>query len=124
MYATLARELSKATHLTVPARHPKEEFIASSIQFTLDFTTAQIERFLEECKRRGLYVKWFGTPAPVAFTSNYEHWQYLDQKPDLPNSKAVLDQLFDLRTPVSLTDEDCLLIGRIVATACALAAEA
>ena len=36
---------------------------------------------------------------------------------------AVLNQLFDLRTPVSLTDEDCVLIGRIVATACALAAE-
>jgi hypothetical protein len=35
---------------------------------------------------------------------------------------AVLNQLFDLRTPVSLTDEDCVLIGRIVATACELAA--
>ena len=40
----------------------------------------------------------------------------------IPNSKAVLDQLFDLRTPLSLTDDDCVLIGRIVAEACALAA--
>ena len=123
MYGTLARELGKAPHLTVPDRHPKEEFIASSIQFTLDFTPVQIERFLNECTLRGLYIKWFGTPAPVAFTSNYEHWRYLEQKPDLLHSKAVLNQLFDLRTPVSLTDEDCVLIGRIVATACALAAE-
>jgi len=122
VYATLARELGKAPHLTVPGRHPKEEFIASSIQFTLDFTPVQIERFLKECTLRGLYIKWFGTPAPVAFTSNYEHWRYLEQKPDLPHSMAVLNQLFDLRTPVSLTDEDCVLIGRIVATACALAA--
>lgn len=122
VYATLARELGKAAHLTVPTRHPKEEFIASSIQFTLDFTPTQIERFLKECSLRGLYIKWFGTPAPVAFTSNYEHWRYLEHKPDLPYSKAVLNQLFDLRTPVSLTDEDCVLIGRIVATACALAA--
>jgi hypothetical protein len=82
----------------------------------------QIERFLKECTLRGLYIKWFGTPAPVAFTSNYEHWRYLEQKPDLPHSMAVLNQLFDLRTPVSLTDEDCVLIGRIVATACELAA--
>ena len=59
---------------------------------------------------------------PVAFTSNYEHWHYIHQKPDLRKSKAVLNQLFDLRTPVSLTDEDCVLIGRIVAIACALAA--
>jgi hypothetical protein len=122
VYATLARELGKAPHLTVPARDPKEEFIASSIQFTLDFMPAQIERFLTECTLRGLYIKWFGAPAPVAFTSNYEHWRYLGHKPDLPSSKAVLDQLFDLRTPVSLTDEDCVLIGRIVATASALAA--
>jgi dTDP-4-amino-4,6-dideoxygalactose transaminase len=123
VYATLERELSKATHLTVPARDPREDFIASSIQFTLDFTPAQIERFLKECTLRGLYIKWFGTPAPVAFTSNYEHWQYLDRKPDLPNSKAVLNQLFDLRTPISLTEDDCVLIGRIVSTACALAVQ-
>jgi dTDP-4-amino-4,6-dideoxygalactose transaminase len=122
VHATLARELGKVAHLTVPARDPKEEFIASSIQFTLDFRPAQIERFLAECTLRGLYIKWFGTPAPVAFTSNYEHWRYLSHQPDLPNSKAVLDQLLDLRTPVSLTDEDCVTIGRIVATACALAA--
>ena len=123
VYATLARELGKAAHLTVPPRHPREDFIASSIQFTLDFTPAQIERFLKECTLRGLYIKWFGTPTPVAFTSNYEHWHYIKRKPELPGSKAVLNQLFDLRTPVSLTDDDCVLIGRIVATACALAAE-
>lgn len=122
VYAMLARELGKAAHLTVPPRHEKEEFIASSIQFTLDFTPAQIEHFLKECTLRGLHIKWFGTPAPVAFTSNYEHWHYIKQKPDLHKSKAVLTQLFDLRTPVSLTDDDCVLIGRIVATACALAA--
>jgi dTDP-4-amino-4,6-dideoxygalactose transaminase len=122
VYATLARELGKAPHLTVPPRHPKEDFIASSIQFTLDLTPVQIERFLKECTRRGLYIKWFGTPAPVAFTSNYEHWRYLHQPPDVPNAKTVLDRLFDLRTPVSLTDDDCVLIGRIVTTACTLAA--
>ena len=122
IYATLERELGKATCLTVPPRKPQEEFVASSIQFTLDLNPAQIERFMKECSARGLYIKWFGTPAPVAFTSNYEHWQYMKEKPEIPNSKAVLDQLFDLRTPLSLTDDDCVLIGRIVAEACALAA--
>jgi dTDP-4-amino-4,6-dideoxygalactose transaminase len=121
IYATLERELGKATCLTVPPRKPQEEFVASSIQFTLDLNPAQIERFMKECSARGLYIKWFGTPAPVAFTSNYEHWQYMKEKPEIPNSKAVLDQLFDLRTPLSLTDDDCVLIGRIVAAACALA---
>ena len=35
---------------------------------------------------------------------------------------AVLNQLLDLRTPISLTDDDCVLIGRIVAAASLIAA--
>ena len=121
VYATLERELSKAAHVSVPARDAREEFVASSIQFTLNMKPHQIERFLKECDLRGLYIKWFGTPAPIAFTSNYEHWHYLASRPDIPHSKAVLDQLLDLRTPISLTDEDCVLIGKIVSAASLLA---
>jgi dTDP-4-amino-4,6-dideoxygalactose transaminase len=117
IYATLERELTKTENLSIPARDAKEEFIASSIQFTLNLKPNQIEHFLKECSLRGLYIKWFGTPAPVAFTSNYQHWHYLASKPDIPHSKAVLDQLLDLRTPLSLTDDDCVLIGKIVSAA-------
>jgi dTDP-4-amino-4,6-dideoxygalactose transaminase len=121
IYATLERELTKAELVSIPARDAKEEFIASSIQFTLNLKPLQMEHFLKECSSRGLYIKWFGTPEPVAFTSNYEHWHYLASKPDIPRSKVVLDQLMDLRTPMSLTDEDCILIGKIVSTASLLA---
>jgi dTDP-4-amino-4,6-dideoxygalactose transaminase len=121
IYATLARELAKSGHVSVPARQPKEEFIASSIQFTLHLSPPQIERFLKECDLRGLYIKWFGAPEPVAFTSNYEHWRYLTNTPDVPQSMNVLNQLLDLRTPLSLTDDDCILIGKIVAAASMIA---
>lgn len=121
IYATLQRELTKAEHVSIPARDAKEEFVASSIQFTLNLKPHQIDHFLKACTARGLYIKWFGSPAPVAFTSNYEHWHYLASKPDIPHSKAVLDQLLDLRTPLSLTEDDCVLIGKIVATASLLA---
>ena len=124
VYSTLERELCKARHVSIPARDAKEEFIASSIQFTLDLQPHQIQRFLQECNLRGLYVKWFGTPGPIAFTSNYAHWHYLRQKPDIPNSMGVLNQLLDLRTPLSLTDDDCALIGKIVAVASDIAAAA
>ena len=117
IYSTLERELTKAELVSIPARNAKEEFIASSIQFTLNLKPLQMDHFLKACSSRGLYIKWFGTPAPIAFTSNYEHWHYLASKPDIPRSKAVLDQLMDLRTPLSLTDEDCILIGKIVAAA-------
>ena len=122
IYRTLERELTKAAHVSVPQRDTKEEFIASSIQFTLDLTPKQIDSFLKECDLRGLYIKWFGTPTPVAFTSNYAHWHYLTNKPDVPKSMDVLNQLLDLRTPLSLTDDDCVLIGRVVAVASLAAA--
>ena len=122
IYATLERELTKTECISIPRRNAKEEFVASSIQFTLNLKPHQIEMFLKECNLRGLYIKWFGTPNPIAFTSNYEHWHYLSSKPDIPHSKAVLNQLMDLRTPLSLTDEDCVLIGKIVAVASLLAA--
>ena len=122
IYATLERELTKTECISIPPRNAKEEFVASSIQFTLNLKPHQIEMFLKECNSRGLYIKWFGTPNPIAFTSNYEHWHYLSSKPDIPHSKAVLNQLMDLRTPLSLTDEDCVLIGKIVAVASLLAA--
>jgi dTDP-4-amino-4,6-dideoxygalactose transaminase len=122
IYATLERDLTKAEHVSIPARDPREEFIASSIQFTLNLKPHQIEQFLKQCGLRGLYIKWFGTPSPVAFTSNYEHWHYLACKPEIPNSKAVLDQLLDLRTPLSLSDEDCVLIGKIVLVSTQIAA--
>ena len=122
IYSKLQHELTKAADVSVPARDAREEFVASSIQFTLDLKPAQIARFLKECSMRGLYIKWFGTPSPVAFTSNYGHWHYLTGKPDVPKSMGVLNQLLDLRTPLSLTDDDCVLIGRIVAAAAVIAA--
>jgi dTDP-4-amino-4,6-dideoxygalactose transaminase len=123
IYAMLERELSKAAHVTLPLRGAKEEYIASSIQFTLNLMRPQIERFLKECDARGLYIKWFGSTAPVAFTSNYEHWHYLDKKPNIPKSMGVLNQLMDLRTPLSLTEDDCILIGKIVTAASQIASE-
>lgn len=123
VYATLERELRKVPGVSVPSRDAREDFIASSIQFSLDLEPQQIERFLTECQLRGLYVKWFGTPKPVAFTSNYEHWHYMAKdRLDIPRAMSVLRQLLDLRTPLSLTDDDCILIGKIVSTAAAIAA--
>ena len=124
IYATLERELVKAPHVTIPVRHADEAFVASSIQFTLHLAPHQIERFLQECTSCGLYIKWFGAPSPVAFTSNYEHWHYLSEKPAVQKAMDVMRQLLDLRTPLSLTDEDCGLIGKIVMSASTIAASA
>ena len=124
IYAMLEAQLCKAPGVSVPKRHPKEEFVASSIQFSLALEPDQIKRFLQECELRGLYIKWFGGQEPKAFTSNYAHWHYITEKPVLTKSMAVMSQLLDLRTPLSLTPQDCELIGQIVAAAAAIAAMA
>ncbi|MEO6320078.1 MAG: DegT/DnrJ/EryC1/StrS aminotransferase family protein [Polaromonas sp.] len=122
VYAMLEAQLRKAPGVSIPERHPKEEFVASSIQFSLALEPPRIERFVQECELRGLYIKWFGGQEPKAFTSNYEHWHYITEKPVLPQSMAVMRQLLDLRTPLSLTAQDCELIGQIVVAAASLAA--
>ncbi len=123
IYAMLETQLQKVPGISVPQRPPQEEFIASSIQFSLAMESAQIWVFLQECELRGLYIKWFGGQEPKAFTSNYAHWHYITEKPVLTHSMAVMKQLLDLRTPLSLTEADCELIGQIVVAAAAIAAQ-
>ena len=61
-------------------------------------------------------------PTPVALTSTQAHWHYLTSKPDAPKSMDVLNRMLDLPTPLSPTDDNCVLIGRIVAAVSLLAA--
>ena len=56
-------------------------------------------------------------PTPVAFTSTHARWHYLTSKPDVPKSMDVLNRMLDLPTPLSPTDDNCVLIGRIVVAA-------
>lgn len=122
IYDDLAHAFEGAPHLSLPVRDAREDFVPSSTQFTLDLTPPQIERFIAECAARGLYIKWFGLRVPSAFTSHFGHWHYLPEQAPMPQSQGVLRQLLDLRTPLSLTPDDCRLIGQIVQVAAATAA--
>lgn len=123
IYDDLANAFAAASHVSLPLRDAREDFVPSSIQFSLDLSPAQIEHFLTECASRGLYIKWFGLRVPTAFTSHFGHWHYLPEQSPMPQSQGVLCQLLDLRTPLSLTPEDCSLIGKIVKVAATAAAE-
>lgn len=122
IYDDLARAFASAPHVSLPKRDAREDFVPSSIQFSLDLSPVQIEHFVDGCAARGLYIKWFGLSVPTAFTSHYGHWHYLAEQASMPQSQAVLRQLLDLRTPLSLTLEDCRLIGQIVQAAAISAA--
>jgi dTDP-4-amino-4,6-dideoxygalactose transaminase len=117
LYRRLEHELAGLPQISVPARSEKEEFVASSIQFTLDLDAERTERFLAACDARGLHIKWFGRTEPQGFTSNYTHWRYVRDAQYVPASLPLMAGLCDMRIPLSLTEADCILIGRIVRAA-------
>ena len=114
-YAWLAGALEGVPHLRLPHRPPQENFVASSLQFSLiGLTKPQIAQVLAACAERGLHIKWFGADEPVGFTSVWAHWRYFGEAQSLPQAERVLGGLCDLRLPLTLSQADCTAIGAVV----------
>lgn len=113
-YEAVAEELRNVPGIRLPHRPPEEQFVASSIQFLVpDFDPAAVQDFLARCLERNVEIKWFGAAEPFAFTSRYESWRYAGEQ-RLPKTDRVLDQLCDMRLPLTFSLEDCSLIGSII----------
>ncbi len=119
-YQWLAQAMSDINHLHVPLRDAREQFVASSLQFSvLGLPREQTARFITGCAQRGLHVKWFGAEAPAGFTSTFAHWQFIGQAQHLPQAGRVLGGLCDLRLPLSLNQGDCQRIAETLRSAMA-----
>jgi dTDP-4-amino-4,6-dideoxygalactose transaminase len=111
-YAWLVAALAGTPHLRLPHRPADEQFVASSIQFSLvGLSREQIKRFVGAAAERGVHVKWFGADAPLGFTSVWTHWRYFGQPQTLPNAERVLGGLCDMRLPLTLSQADCAAIA-------------
>jgi dTDP-4-amino-4,6-dideoxygalactose transaminase len=111
----ISARLAHSQNVRLPTRSPHERYSATSVQFSLQGLTAnEITEVLGKCKARGLPIKWFGAAEQIGFTSAPRHWRYAGQQSALATTHAVLAGLCDIRTPVSLTDEECDLVGDIV----------
>jgi dTDP-4-amino-4,6-dideoxygalactose transaminase len=122
-YAWMVAMLSGVPHLRLPRRPADEQFVASSLQFSLvGLSRVQIERVLSACAERGLHIKWFGAAEAVGFTSVWTHWRYFGDAQTLPNAERVLAGLCDLRLPLTLSQADCRAIAGVVRDAVASAA--
>jgi len=116
-YAQLEERLVETPNIQLPHRPEEEEYVASSIQFSVhDFTAEQMERFQAYCKERGVLLKWFGHADAVGFTSAHRHWEYVAPT-DMAQTDRHLHGLFDMRIPLNLTDEDIELIAAIIGDA-------
>jgi len=113
-YRAVEEELSNVPGLRLPQRPAEEAFVGSSIQFQLaDFDAPAIIDTLKRCKARGVELKWFGAPEPVAYTSRHQTWRYVAPQA-LPATDRILEHLLDMRLPLTFSVADCRLIGTII----------
>ncbi len=114
-YNILAAGFSRIQNVRVPVRSPEEEYVMSSVQFSVKgLSVAEMETFLEKCASRGVFIKWFGRKEPQGFTSIHEHWQYVDERQILPQSTRILNEVCDIRIPLALPLESCETIVAVV----------
>lgn len=114
-YHVLVNTLEKCQKITIPERAKEEQFVASSIQFSLlDANPETVQKVVADCQERGVMLKWFGCDDPIAYTSRYDSWQYIKNMPELPNTQLVLSTLLDMRIPLTFSLEDCELIAEII----------
>ena len=107
--------IARSQHVRLPPRSPKERYGATSVQFSLlGFDDAEITAVLDRCAARGLPIKWFGAGRQRGFTSAPRHWRYAGEQGPMAQTHAILAGLCDIRTPLSLTDEDCDLVADIL----------
>ena len=113
-YRAIESILRSAPGVRLPERPEQEAYVGSSLQFRVSgLGETGIRELVKTCNARGVELKWFGDPEPVAFTSRYDSWRYLEQQ-SLPVTDRVLASLLDMRIPLTFSVEDCRLIGRII----------
>lgn len=113
-YGALEDGLRDTAGLTLVERPEAETIVGSSIQFLLlDWPAVAVRDVLARCAARGVELKWFGAPEPVAFTSKYDSWRYAPSAP-MPDSDRVLASIVDMRVPLTFSLDDCALIARII----------
>jgi dTDP-4-amino-4,6-dideoxygalactose transaminase len=112
----LAAGLSQVAGIGLPTRPQAEAYVQSSLQFAvhgLDETA--FRRFMEGCRSRGVFLKWFGNREATGYTSLSGQWQFLKAPHTPPRTNAILDRLCDMRIPLSLSVTDCTSITTIIA---------
>lgn len=119
----LAAHLGRIAGLTLPTRPQAEAYVQSSIQFMLlGLDEPAFRSFLNACRRRGVFLKWFGNREATGYTSLSEHWRYMPSAHTPPRTDTILARLCDMRIPLSLSIADCDTIATIIAEELAVVA--
>lgn len=108
--------LAGIPHLEPITRDSREAYVASSIQFRVEGLPADtIGRFVADAGAHGIYLKWFGAPRTIGFTSRYDQWGYAPSDGALARADRILSTLIDMRLPLTLDAADCDTILAVLA---------
>jgi dTDP-4-amino-4,6-dideoxygalactose transaminase len=115
----VAGRLDGSGWISVPPALPQETRAPDSLQFNLtgDWTDAEALRLQDEAKARGISVQIFGLSQDNARA--FWNWQFLDDLPDLPKTRAMLMRACDLRLPARLQRPDLDFIADAILDAVA-----
>ncbi len=118
LYGVLEQGLREISGIRVPKRAQHEEYVGSSIQFSLEAASPDAMRaFVGACGERGVEVKWFGADEPAGFTSRFDSWRYIEDMIELPNTRRILATLCDMRIPLTFDETDCRQICAVIGEA-------
>ena len=115
LYDEISANLKRQNGIFLPTRDKKEYYVGSSIQFRLkEFDDNLIKLFVNNCKSRGVDLKWFGDKNPIAYTSRYDSWEYIEEIPILSQTLNILKTTLDMRIPLTFDIDDCKVISNII----------
>ena len=112
----LAAQLRRHASVTVPEKLGSENRAPDSIQFNLvKMTDTEVTEFVRRADAQGVKVQVFGMSTDNARA--FWNWQFLDNTPELPQTRAMLMRACDVRLPARLTTQECDIIGNILLNA-------
>ncbi|MEM8729117.1 MAG: aminotransferase class I/II-fold pyridoxal phosphate-dependent enzyme [Pseudomonadota bacterium] len=112
----VAARLNGSPFIHVPDPLGPEVRAPDSIQFNMEnMSQDEIGAFAAEAANRGVKVQVFGLSSDNARA--FWNWQFLDDVPDLPQTRAMLMKACDVRLPVRLTRADLDVITDILLAA-------
>ncbi|WP_298915163.1 aminotransferase class I/II-fold pyridoxal phosphate-dependent enzyme [uncultured Roseobacter sp.] len=97
----VAARLNQSNYIEVPDPLEGEERAPDSIQFNLvDIDDTAIAKFVEAADAAGVKVQVFGQSTDNARA--FWNWQFIEDLPELPQTRAMLMRACDVRLPVRL----------------------
>jgi len=114
----VAAQLNAHPMIDVPAPLAPETRAPDSIQFNLpDASDAAVHAFVAAAKAAGVTVQVFGLSNDNARA--FWNWQFIDNLPELPQTRAMLMRACDVRLPVHLTDPQLDAVAQVLLDAAA-----